>query len=65
MFGRQSILQEVLSDIYDFVQDEENDSAWVLVIKGEFGAGKSLFARNLLLDLAEQEKTIFSQINVT
>lgn len=42
----------------------ESSSAWVLAVKGSFGSGKSLFARNLLIELASIEKDIFKPLNV-
>ena len=65
MQGRSALLHDVFSDIDEYIQDYDQDSCWVLAIKGEIGCGKSLFARKLILELAEQEKTIFRSLNLT
>ena len=63
--GRNETILNVIQDIADYIQEFENcETVWVLAIKGEMGSGKSLFARKLILEVGEQEKTIFRSVNL-
>jgi len=56
------VLHQIAGDITDYVSDPE-DRMWMLAIKGEAGAGKSLFARALLSTICHQERTIVKERN--
>ena len=63
-YGRQATVEHVIEDIEEYVCEIESTSVWVLAIKGPFGSGKSLFARKVIMELAEHEKVILKPVNV-
>lgn len=52
----------ILEDISIYAADSD-DNVWVLAIKGAVGAGKSLFARNLVQQVIEKQKEILKSRN--
>ena len=44
------------------MNDLENDYTWSLAVRGTAGAGKSLFARKLLLETSKKEKQILKSL---
>lgn len=62
-YGRTDILNSIIGDIEDYVQSSNEElMVWVLAIRGAIGSGKSLFARKLILEVAETEKNILSSL---
>jgi hypothetical protein len=61
-YGRSDILNNIISDIEDYVQSDDTLMVWVLAVRGAVGSGKSLFVRRLILEVAETEKNIFSPL---
>jgi Cdc6-like AAA superfamily ATPase len=61
-YGRSDILNNIISDIDDYVQSDDTLMVWVLAIRGTAGSGKSLFARRLILEVSESEKNIFAPL---
>jgi len=52
----------ILEDISLYAVEPE-DNVWVLAVKGAVGAGKSLFARNLVQQVLEKQKEILKNRN--
>ncbi len=64
-YGRQVTVNHVIADIAEYINSEdESTTVWVLAIKGPYGSGKSLFARKMILELADNEKTLLKPINI-
>jgi type II secretory pathway predicted ATPase ExeA len=62
-YGRGEIIVHIIKDIEDYITNyDENPSLWAVAIRGEMGSGKSLFSRRLMLEVAENEKTIIREI---
>jgi len=58
-------VNHVIADIAAYINSEdESTTVWVIAIKGPYGSGKSLFARKMMLELADNEKTILKPINI-
>ena len=48
-----------MKDIEDYITDTTvKASLWAIAVRGGIGSGKSLFARRLMLEIAENEKTV-------
>jgi predicted Ser/Thr protein kinase len=47
IYGQNDVISMILEDISIYAA-EPDDNVWVLAVKGPIGAGKSLFARNLI-----------------
>ena len=52
----------MLEDIEDYMYTSFNTCSWVLAVKGPLGSGKSLFARNLLIKIADNEREILKEL---
>jgi hypothetical protein len=55
----QSVIEQIINDISDYAAKPES-STWNLAIKGEPGAGKTLFVRALLSQLIANERKILN-----
>lgn len=62
-YGRSDLLNNIISDIEDYVQSDDTLMVWVLAIRGAAGSGKSLFTRRLILEVSESEKSIFTPLH--
>ena len=63
-YGRGEIIVHIIKDIEKYITDYDTEvpSLWAVAIRGEMGSGKSLFSRRLMLEVAENEKTIIRDI---
>lgn len=50
LFGSLDVIPQMVTDIREYVEDSEG-SVFTLAVKGKAGAGKSLFARCLVIEV--------------
>jgi len=62
LYGSLDVIPQMVDDIKEYSLDSD-DGIWTVALKGKPGAGKSLFARCLVIETLKKQKEILSDQN--